>query len=101
MKLIIKHFRINNFNSLSTIERNLIKERIKNSFSSNNKFDNDYAKELFQYFDWSERQSKFIINSVRVYDFFNFDWALPFWDLEIVNFWRKNTFFTKERQISV
>jgi asparagine synthase (glutamine-hydrolysing) len=95
-EIIIKHFRINNFNSLSTFERNLIKERIKNSFSSNNKFDNDYAKELFQYFDWSERQSKFIINSVRVYDFFNFDWALPFWYLEIVNFWRKIPFSLKK-----
>lgn len=35
---------------------------------------------------WTERQSKFICNSVRVYEFFGFDWWLPLWDLEFVSF---------------
>jgi len=41
----------------------------------------------FEKWDWQERQAKFIINSVRVYEFFGYDWWLPLWDLEFVKFW--------------
>lgn len=37
---------------------------------------------------WKERHSKFIINSIRAYEFFGMDWWLPLWDSEFVNFWR-------------
>lgn len=98
-EIIIKHYRVNNFKSLSQEERAGIRARIKDNLCSSDKFDNNYAKELFQCFDWSERQSKFIINSVRVYDFFNFEWALPFWDLELVNFWIKIPFSLKNDKL--
>lgn len=42
-----------------------------------------------EYFNWQERQAKFIVNSIRAYEFFNFEYRLPFWDFEIVNFWLK------------
>ncbi|WP_165846688.1 asparagine synthase C-terminal domain-containing protein [Candidatus Cryosericum hinesii] len=38
-------------------------------------------------FDWRNRQGKFIANSVRVYDWFGFDWLLPYWDRRIIDFW--------------
>ena len=41
----------------------------------------------FEYFDWIERQSKFIVNSVRVYEGHGFDWWLPWWDEELLRFW--------------
>ena len=44
---------------------------------------------IFEYWEWKERQSKFIINSVRVYEFFGYEWRLPLWDLEFLNFWSK------------
>jgi hypothetical protein len=37
----------------------------------------------------SERQAKFICNSVRVYDFFGYDWRLPLFDLELLDFWSR------------
>lgn len=40
-----------------------------------------------EYFNWQERQAKFIVNSIRVYEFFGFDSRLPFWDRELVDFW--------------
>ena len=44
---------------------------------------------LYELWDWQERQSKYIINSVRVYDQFSLDWWLPLWDIEFVNFWER------------
>lgn len=41
------------------------------------------------YREWliNNRLSKFIINSIRVYEFFGLDFYLPFWQTEWVNFW--------------
>jgi len=38
---------------------------------------------------WTERQSKFIGNSVRAYEFFGYDWWMPFWDIEFVSFYER------------
>src|SRR5690606_29501774 len=42
---------------------------------------------LFQeYINWQERQAKFISNSCRVYEFFGFEFYLPFWHTKLVNY---------------
>ena len=43
--------------------------------------------DAFEQWDWQERQAKFICNSVRVYEFYGYDWWMPLWDLEFLNFW--------------
>jgi asparagine synthase (glutamine-hydrolysing) len=40
-------------------------------------------------FNFNERQAKYIINSVRAYEFLNFQWSLPLCDLSLVNFFLK------------
>ncbi|MES2847806.1 MAG: asparagine synthase C-terminal domain-containing protein [Bacteroidota bacterium] len=40
-----------------------------------------------EYFNWQERQTKNIVNSIRIYEFFGFDVRLPYWDKIIVDFW--------------
>ncbi len=42
----------------------------------------------FESWDIAERQAKFIINSLRVYEFWGYDWWMPFWDYEYMQFWR-------------
>lgn len=42
---------------------------------------------IFAYYNWQERQTKFVGNSIRVYDFFDFDYSIPLWDRELVEFW--------------
>lgn len=44
---------------------------------------------LYELWDWQERQSKYIVNSVRVYEQFEIDWWLPLWDIEFVRFWQR------------
>ncbi len=41
-----------------------------------------------EYFNVAERQAKYINNSVRVYEFFGFDWALPMLDTEMYLMWQ-------------
>jgi len=48
---------------------------------------NEDPYSLFSYFEWCERQSKFLANSVRVYEYFGFDWWLPLWDSDFMSFW--------------
>lgn len=37
----------------------------------------------------SERESKYIINGTRVYEYFGYQWMLPLWDREFIEFWQK------------
>lgn len=46
----------------------------------------------FEEWDWQERQSKFICNAVRVYEFFDYNWRLPLWDKELMNYWSQIPF---------
>jgi asparagine synthase (glutamine-hydrolysing) len=40
----------------------------------------------FEFWDWQERQAKYICNSVRVYEFFGVAWQMPLWDYAITSF---------------
>ncbi|MCF8380669.1 MAG: asparagine synthase C-terminal domain-containing protein [Bacteroidales bacterium] len=44
------------------------------------------------FFNWQERQSKYINNSVRAYEFFGMQWRLPFWEKNIIEFWQNINF---------
>jgi asparagine synthase (glutamine-hydrolysing) len=47
------------------------------------------AADLYEWWDLEERQAKFICNSVRVYESFGFDWRLPLFDAELMDFWSR------------
>lgn len=62
------------------------------SFLSSYKPDIDTFEGLasfYEYWDWQERQAKFIVNSVRVYEFWEYDWLIPLWDNELMDFFTK------------
>lgn len=74
-----------------------------NAFYSNSRLDERISKGLplrfdgsnvsyanvYECWDWRERQAKYIVNSVRAYEFFEFNWWLPLWDKEFIGFWCK------------
>lgn len=41
------------------------------------------------WFNIQERQAKFIVNSVRVYEFFGYEWLIPLWDNVLFDFWSR------------
>lgn len=62
---------------------NKIEEDTKNvDLSTEDSFLNNYEQWCI-----SNRLSKYIINSIRVYEFFNLDWRLPLWDDEYAEIW--------------
>jgi asparagine synthase (glutamine-hydrolysing) len=47
------------------------------------------AADAFERWECQERQAKFIVNSVRVYEFFGLEWRLPLYDSELMDFWSR------------
>ncbi|WP_168408981.1 7-cyano-7-deazaguanine synthase [Acinetobacter indicus] len=47
---------------------------------------NTFVSEFMRY-GWSERQTKFICNSVRAYEYYDFSWYLPLWDKSFSIYW--------------
>ncbi|TCS93258.1 asparagine synthase C-terminal domain-containing protein [Hazenella coriacea] len=48
--------------------------------------DREQASSAYEYWGMKERQGKFILNSLRTYEFFGKEWAVPLWDHEIMDF---------------
>ncbi|NLE27467.1 MAG: hypothetical protein GX625_19460 [Clostridiaceae bacterium] len=49
-----------------------------------------YSKSMGESFEcWvsTEKVAKFVLNSVRAYEFFGFEWWTPFWDKDFVDYW--------------
>lgn len=88
---------IENRKRVSTIKKIFHKHYILNKPTSLTPNINNYllnTKSEFEYSvddNWNlkERQSKFIINSVRIYEFFGFKHYLLFWDFELQEFFKE------------
>jgi len=63
------------------------KRRISSSFSDKKRLQDSCG--AFESWRVQERHAKFIINSVRVYEFWGYCWWTPFWDNELMDFWSK------------
>ena len=53
------------------------------------------AWQLFEYWDFMERQAKFIVNSSSVFDFFGYEFRLPYWDKSLTSFFNSQSFENK------
>lgn len=90
-KVIREKIYANNY-TLTKYDNNIFNEKLEKKFQIN--FDEgdieaEKAAELYERFDFEERQAKFINNAVRVYDYYGLKWYLLFWDKELIKFWNK------------
>ena len=84
----IKEKWINDFSnkilSCAEIELNDKKDYVSKKNSLNVSAANAYEK-----WNWQENQVKRMVNSVKIYDFFGYDYWLPLWDYKYMDFWCK------------
>ena len=87
--LIEKHFSL--WGNLKT-EHNIksIKSKLWSSISKEcKKLNSKNAHLFYEYSEFIDRQSKYVISGQRVYEFHGYDWRLPLWDDEYLFFWKK------------
>ena len=48
---------------------------------------NFMAHGIAEFLEYHNRQTKYVINSQRIYDFYNLKWQLPLWDKSFIKFW--------------
>jgi asparagine synthase (glutamine-hydrolysing) len=83
--LLTKHYSLLGWNHNGL--RSLYSQKIARGCGDIRVHDNDSCANALEYFDFYERQAKFIVNAVRVYEFFGYSWSLPFWDAELIDFY--------------
>jgi asparagine synthase (glutamine-hydrolysing) len=81
--IISKHFTFHSIYQVSILK---IKKAIRRTLGNITLNDKNDIISAFEYWDWKERQAKFIMNSLNVYKYFKFDWYLPFWEKEWMSF---------------
>lgn len=84
-----KHFSL--WKSLKTKKNlDLVRARLFDQLglSGTEKLSGQQAAELYECWEYRERQAKYIVNGERIYDFLGLRWRLPLWDQEFVKFWR-------------
>jgi len=63
---------------------NLLNGKIKYSYPKN-----FMAYSIFEDLDVQEKLSKFTLNAAKVYQFFGYECLFPFWDIQLLDYWRK------------
>jgi asparagine synthase (glutamine-hydrolysing) len=88
-EILKKHYVMWNWNGvkdkwISDFSNKILNCAEMNLFDEKNNAANSYEK-----WNWRENEIKRMVNSVKIYDFFGYEYWLPLWDYEYMNFWCK------------
>ena len=88
--IIEKHFSLWSYlkskNNISQIKNNLWKEI---TFGCGELLNKNKDHLFYEYSEFIDRQSSYVISGQRIYEYYHYDWRLPLWDDEYISFWRK------------
>ncbi len=94
--IISKHFSLWAYQktekNIKNIKSQLLKKLPKKITDSNK----DYV--LPEYSEFFNRQSKYVIDGQRCYEFYGYDWRLPLWDDEYLYYWQQVPLELKKNQ---
>lgn len=81
-----KHFNLDNPIQGSSI--NLIKKHLKETLKCYPDVKNiDDFVSINEAWFTNHKVAKYLVNSLRLYEFFGFEWRMPLWDNEIIEYW--------------
>lgn len=86
--ILYKHFSIWNFDGIPISIRSNIIDKIRTELDKAPQ-ENSNEVNLYEWWEWRERQSKFIVGSKRLYQWFDLPLFLPLWDKRIMQFFEK------------
>jgi asparagine synthase (glutamine-hydrolysing) len=89
-QLVEKHFSLWGYlktkDNLSKIKNNLWNEIAKGCHECSELSNNH---QFYEYSEFIDRQSKYVISGQRAYEYYGYEWRLPLWDDEYLLFWQK------------
>lgn len=88
--IISKHYSLwENLKSCENINiiKEIVWEQFNHLFASEPTGISDYA--FCENFEWKNRQTLHSMNQPRIYEFWGYDWRLPLWDYDFIDFWEK------------
>lgn len=89
--IMARHYCINSCNNTDSRNVKMWFDRLENRAENEIITSSKDLANWYEKWEWQERQAKFIINSVRVYEFWGYDWYLPLWDRDFMLFWQKTS----------
>ena len=90
-----KHFSL--WGYLKT-DKNLknIRDQLLNSIPEQATVDEGYG--AYEYLEFINRQSKYVVSGQRSYEFYGYEWRLPLWSDEYLHFWQRVPLELKSNQ---
>lgn len=86
-EVLDRHYTMWKWSGQKEILEPLLQKRILSCIDLKGDMAGESAVDMYEKWVWQEFQSKYLVNGVRVYEFWGFDWWLPLWDHEYMDFW--------------
>jgi asparagine synthase (glutamine-hydrolysing) len=87
---ILRHYSLCRWKKIGSEKlENIFKGKIRKSVGSIDINNADSLSNIIEFFNFQERQAKFITNSIRIYEYFGYEWRIPLWDAELMDFFLK------------
>jgi len=96
--IITKHYSLW-INEKTNKNIKIIKDNLKRELELQKDYitDDEFIS-LYELQEWICRQTKFVVNGQRGYDWFGLDWRLPLWSDELISFWSNTPWRIKYNQ---